>query len=338
MKMKITKDVADKLCFRGRIVWKEDMAVLGYTNSSVTIHFKGTKLKVSLRTGHTDTINLPGLRIYMDVVEKFSHVMNELEQEVMLFESEEPEEHTIRVVKITEAAMSYVGFAALDLDGELLPVPEDRRTKALFIGDSITCGYGVLGAPDSEYDLREEDGELCYAAFLARNMNWNAEWVSASGHGTFVDYLNDTENVLPREFPYTNWFYDKETREDFSRFQPEYIIVNLGTNDSGPIWADKSGNTRRGFLASYERFLYVLRKAYPEAKIICVLGTVAPGMFKFVEQVVAKVNMEGLKGVYGVELPEHDVEHDGMASGHPSKATHEKDAKRIEEFIRRMKL
>ena len=48
---------------------------------------------------------------------------------------------------------------------------------------------------------------------------------------------------------------------------------------------------------------------------------------------MAKVNMEGLKGVYGVELPEHDVTHDGMASGHPSKVTHEKDAKRIEAFL-----
>ena len=64
------------------------------------------------------------------------------------------------------------------------------------------------------------------------------------------------------------------------------------------------------------------------------LGTVAPGMFKFVEQVVAKVNMEGLKGVYGVELPEHDVEHDGIASGHPSRITHEKDADRIVAFMK----
>ncbi|MBR6172504.1 MAG: hypothetical protein IKQ49_04970 [Eubacterium sp.] len=332
--IKITEAIKDRIYFQGRILWKEDRAVLGYTNSSFTIHFNGTRLVAQFRTADNDLINAPGLRIYLDGEAVKEEVLMGTEQEVVLYESEQKEEHTLRVVKITEAGMSYVGFPELAIEGELLPVPEDTRTKALFIGDSITCGYGVLGEPDSEYTIRDEDGELSYAGILAKSMDWNAEWVSVSGHGMFVEYTGDPENILPREFPYTNWFVDKETREDYSRFQPDYVIVNLGTNDSGPIWADKAGNILGGFKSRYESFLYTLRIAFPKAKIVCVLGTLAPGIYPFVQEVIDRVKAAGMTDVYGLELPEHDVEHDGMASGHPSPVTHRKDAARIEEFLR----
>ena len=320
------------LYFQGRILWKDRMAIFGYTNCSLTVHFRGTKLSAVLRTGENDYINAPGLRVYIDGEAVSEHVLETVVQELTLFESEQPEEHTIRLVKITEAGMSFVGLTVLNYDGEFLPVPEDTRTKALFIGDSVTCGYGVLGAPDAEYTIRDEDGELSYAGLLAKSMDWNAEWVSVSGHGMFVEYTGDPENILPREFPYTDWFYDKEAREDYSRFQPDIIVINLGTNDQDPM--KENPLIRGGFLSRYESFLYTLRMAYPKAKILCVLGTLAPGMFRYVEQVVAKVTKDGMEEVYGLELPFHDVEHDGMACGHPSKITHEKDAKRIEAFVR----
>ena len=330
--IRITETSKDKIYFQGRILWKEDRAVMGYTNSSFTIHFKGTKLTAHFETADNDITNAPGLRIYLDDVAVKEEALMGTEQEIGLYASEQAEEHTLRVVKITEAGMSYAAFTELDLEGELLPVPEDTRQKALFIGDSITCGYGVLGEPDSEYTIRDEDGEMSYAAILAKSMNWNAEWVSVSGHGMFVEYTGDPENILPREFPYTYWFIDKETREDYSRFQPDYIIVNLGTNDSGPL--AENSMILGGFRARYESFLYTLRIAFPKAKIVCVLGTLAPGVFPYVQEAIDRAKATGLTEVYGLELPYHDVEHDGMASGHPSPVTHQKDAKRIEDFIR----
>jgi len=333
--MKINGTAKEKIYFQGRILWKEDMAVMGYTNSSFTVHFKGTGLRALLRTGYNEEINYPGLRVYVDGTAVKEIVVNPPEEWVTLVEFPEPEEHTVRVVKITEAGMSYVGFAELEVEGELLPVPEDTRVKALFIGDSITCGFGVLGEPDSEYTVRDEDGEKSYSGVLAKSMDWNAEWVSVSGHGMFVEYTGDPENILPREFPYTNWFYDKETREDYSRFQPEWIILNLGTNDSGPM--AENPLLVGGFKSRYESFLYTLRVAYPRAKILCVMGTLASGVYPYIQEVIDKVLADGLmKDVYGLELPYHDVEHDGMASGHPSVITHKKDARRIEEFIRKL--
>ncbi|MCR5829260.1 MAG: hypothetical protein K6F93_02795 [Lachnospiraceae bacterium] len=327
----IEQESNENIRFQGRIIHDRDMAVMGYTNTSFTIHISASRVCAFFRTGANDPINAPGLRVYVDGKAVKETVLSEPETEVELARFATNEEHIIRVVKITEAGMSFAGVVWIDVDGELMTVPEDTRTKALFIGDSITCGYGVLGAPEAEYTIRDEDGELSYAAVLAKNMDWNAEWVSVSGHGMFVEYTGDPENILPREFPYTNWFYNKEIREDYSRFQPDWIIMNLGTNDQGSL-----GNPwiLGGFKSRYESFLYTLRIAYPNAKIVCVLGTLAPGIFAYVREVIDKVKAAGMKDLYGLELPFHDVEHDGIASGHPTAVTHEKDAKRIEEFIR----
>ena len=336
MSYKINKDT-EYIRFQGRICFREDTAVLGYTNSSMTFKLKGKKLSAKFTTSTTEEINAPGLRVYIDGKKDKDIVLRNSEVEVIdiaVF----PEEglHEIRLVKITEAGMSWAAVSELTAEGELLPVEEDKRGKILFIGDSITCGYGVLGAPDAEYTVRDEDGELCYAALVAHKLDINAEWVSVSGYGMYVEYTGDPEGILPRVFNYQNAFYDKEERADLSRFIPDNIIVNLGTNDSGPMTDNIL--IQKGYLARYESFLYSLRIAYPDANIICVLGTLAPGYYKYVQQVLDKVKADGFTKIYGLELPEHDVEHDGMASGHPSRITHEKDADRIVAFMKENKL
>lgn len=364
MEYKLIKDT-DYIRYDGRIIFKDDMAVLGYTNSAVTIRFRGKRLTAVFTTGWNDKVNEPGLRVYADgeplkniVIKSFAPDSEEAraenkdrtdkigiyaatletvdayryyETEVASFDDDG--EHEVRIVKITEAAMSFVGVKKLTIDGEILKIDKkESRKKALFIGDSITCGYGVLGKPDSEYTLREEDGELCYAAVMTRKMDWNSQWVSVSGFGMFVEYTGNPENIVPKVFAYQDWFYDKDILTDYSEFVPDNIIVNLGTNDSGPMTENE--NIKKGYLARYESFLYTLRMAYPNANIICVLGTLAPGYYKYVDMVLKKVKNDGFERIYGLELPEHDVKNDGMASGHPSAKTHEKDADRILAFMK----
>lgn len=82
-------------------------------------------------------------------------------------------------------------------------------------------------------------------------------------------------------------------------------------------------------MAAYTNFLRLLKSFHPDAKIICVLGTLCTNAFPFVKEAVSGAKAEGLKDIYALKLPYHDVEKDGMASGHPSVATHKKDAERI---------
>ncbi|MCR5291554.1 MAG: hypothetical protein K6E28_01540 [Eubacterium sp.] len=319
----------------GRIIWKEGKLVLGYTNSSVEFLVQGTGISAEFETGDNEPVNQPGLRVYVDDKPVKDIVLTEKYEKIEVAAFEEGT-HKVKIVKITEASMSYVAINMLHVEGRLLTVQKDNsRPKALFIGDSITCGFGVLGEPDQDFSLRLEDGEKCYASFLAEKCNMEAEWLSVSGYGMFVEYTGDRVNVLPTVYPFTNYFYDKEEREDFTRFVPDYIFINLGTNDSGHLNEDC---VVEGFKSSYESFLYTLRMNYEKAAIICMIGTIAPDVYGLVEEVVEDVRQRGFERIYALKLPYHDVETDGIACGHPTEATHRKDAERIYEYMKREEL
>ena len=55
--------------------------------------------------------------------------------------------------------------------------------------------------------------------------------------------------------------------------------------------------------------------------------------YKYIDEVINKVKLQGFQKIYGLELPEIDKENDGMASEHPTYKTHIKDAKLIGEFL-----
>lgn len=321
------------LQFEGRILEKEGVYYLAYTNSSVSFLARGSGVYMEFITGQREAVNFAGLRVYVDGVPFGEVVLDRPKKLYKMCDLPDRKPHRVKVVKITEAAMSQAGLCDIRIEeGGILeeaPLP-DERVKVEFIGDSITCGYGVLGAPDSEYDIREEDGECSYGAFMAREMDWNARYISASGYGMFVEYTGNPENNVPKLYPYINWFADREKKIQPGEFDPAFVIVNLGTNDSGFLGEKRM---QEGFVSAYVSFLKLLKDLHPDAKVICVLGTLCTNGFAFVKEAVSEALSAGLEDIYALELPYHDVKKDGMASGHPSVATHRKDAARILDFM-----
>ncbi|MCM1157409.1 MAG: GDSL-type esterase/lipase family protein [Bacteroidales bacterium] len=323
------------LKWEGRILKQEGTCYLGYTNSSVSLRAQGGSLAMYFVTGENEEINRPGLRIYIDGNRVSELVLDKREGWYPIGEIDAAGIHEICIVKLTEAAMSYAGLQRIRVDGGELIRREntpDNRVKVEFIGDSITCGYGVHGEPESEYTIRDEDGECSYAAFMAKEMNWNARWIAASGYGMFVGYSGNPGENIPRLYPYVNWFLNREKKLEAGEFEPQYIFVNLGSNDS---WHLGDEEILAGFLHAYEDFLYRLKHYHPDSVIICVLGTLCKRVFPYVKQVADKVRRDGLEGIYAVELPYHNVKEDGMAyMYHPSIATQKKDARRLLAFMR----
>lgn len=321
------------LQFEGRILEKEGIFYLSYTNSSVSFLARGSEVHMEFVTNQREVVNFAGLRVYVDGIAVGEVVLEHPRKLYKICDLPDCKPHRIKVVKITEAAMSQAGLCDIVVkDGEVLEEtpPVDERVKVEFVGDSITCGYGVHGAPDSEYHIREEDGECSYGAFMARAMNWNARYISASGYGMFVEYTGNPENNVPKLYPYINWFVDRERKIEPGEFEPAFIIVNLGTNDSGFL-SDKK--MQENFVDAYISFLKLLKDLHPHAKIVCVLGTLCTNAFVYVKEAVSAARAAGLEGIYAFELPYHDVKRDGMASAHPSAATHKKDAERILNFM-----
>lgn len=327
--------------YYGRILKKDSIAYLGYTNSQTDFYVKGSANDTCTVTAVIGTklngeVNDARLRVYLDdvLITREPIVLDQELNTYTLVTIKDNLVHKVSLIKITEAAMSYAALHSINVEnGELLPFPEkeDKRIKAEFIGDSITCGYGVHGAPESEYHIREEDGMAAYSYLTAKELNLNARYFSVSGYGVYCEYTGNTENVVPRVYNYTNWWVDPDIKYDFSEFIPELIVINLGTNDSGHLC--KKGIPEK-FVASYTAYLKALRSHYPEAKILCICGTLCTEAFEYIQKACDIVTADGMKDIYTMELPYHDVEHDGKASEHPSAVTHQKDADRLVQKIK----
>ena len=63
-------------------------------------------------------------------------------KEYVLFESDTEEKVTIRLIKLCEAAFGKMGIISFIHDGIMKPTAYKNK-KIEFIGDSITCGYGI---------------------------------------------------------------------------------------------------------------------------------------------------------------------------------------------------
>lgn len=334
--------ILDKNYFRyyGRILEKDGAAYLGFTNSKVEFYVKGdginTEITANIGTKNNGEENEARLKIFIDDAEKdeAALVLSKESAEYPIAAFQDSDIHKISIIKITEAAMSYAQLNDITVKGgELIHLPDEEafRAKIEFLGDSITCGFGVYGEPNSEYHIREEDGLVTYAAYTAKELNLDARYFSVSGFGVYTKYDGDLEGIVPKVYPYTNYFVDETIKYDFKDFIPDIFVINLGTNDSGHL--DKE-EIQKGFISNYVNLLKFLKSYAPQSKILCICGTLCSNAFAFVEKSVNLAMEEGLRDIFTLELPYHNVEVDGMASGHPSIATHKKDGQRLTEKIK----
>lgn len=133
-----------------------------------------------------------------------------------------------------------------------------------FIGDSITCGYGVEGPNEScNFSGDTESAYETYAAIASRNVGAAAHLVAYSGKGVFQNYGGDPNEPMPVLYERT-LTDDSGPTWDFGKFTPEAVVINLGTNDfSAPV-------AEADFVGAYVDLLGTVRGHYPNAAIFCV--------------------------------------------------------------------
>ncbi|MGP3966124.1 GDSL-type esterase/lipase family protein [Streptomyces sp. 6N223] len=157
-------------------------------------------------------------------------------------------EHTL-VVSYRVVAGSYTGdavFQGLSLDegAETYPMPE-REHLIEFVGDSITVGTTTSANHLTAYPWLI--GEQLGAEHTAIAQG-GACLVAADCVGLEQQFAKLNPNA-----PEPDW--------DFSRYQADAVVINLGTNDIGH---DVSGEQ---FQAAYTNLLRTVRASYPDAWI-----------------------------------------------------------------------
>ncbi len=184
--------------------------------------------------------------------------------------------HTLEIYKRTEGEEGSTAFKGLVLaEGEnLLPPPARPGRRIEIYGDSITSGMGNEGADNSRDDLLSEKNHYwAYSAITARNLNAELHTISQSGIGIMVSWF---PFIMPQFYDQLSAVGNNDSRWDFSRWTPDVVVINLLQNDSWLIDREKklnpipSDDTR---IQAYIHFVRSIRSQYPNAQIICALGS-----------------------------------------------------------------
>ena len=155
------------------------------------------------------------------------------------------EVHGVRIMYAIEGYGRMPEFRGFGLDDGCkllspLPLPE-RRIE--FIGDSMTCGYGIEASNEKEKFADEtENHYYTYAALTARALKAQHVVVARSGIGIYRNYngpKTGNADCMPRLYDRT-LFCVEEEKWDFSRYTPDVVCVNLGTNDVSTEPYDKT--------------------------------------------------------------------------------------------------
>ena len=245
--------------------------------------------------------------------------------------------HTLELTKRTEAIVGAVQLVALSpVGGALVPTanPYDRRIE--LIGDSITCGYGNLGAnAGCPFSPATEDETMAYGGIAGRELGAEVRAIAYSGIGMLRSYDGSTAEQMPVLFERTlakdpaPWAFDTP--------EPDVVVINLGTNDfshgdPGPPFAD-----------AYAAFLARLRGHYPHAHVICALSTMLLDEPDRMHRTAVRTVLRKLvadrttAGDTAISYFEFDLARPNEGFGcdyHPSLATHRTMATALVEEIR----
>lgn len=329
--------------FIGRTYYYNDALWCGLSGTGISFTFTGTKASITLlgddTTHGVETEGKARTGIYVNGVRVVDTMMDEPEKTFCIFESDTAKEVAVQVIKLSECAMSTVGIKTIDVEAVngISPAP-DKTHRIEFIGDSITCGYGVdLEVAESTFTTDTEDMTKAYAYKTASNLDVDYSMVCFSGYGIVSGYTDNGEKVtnelVPTYYEKIGFSYAKpfgtlelhNTSWDFNNFIPELIVINLGTNDDSYCQDDEKRQAE--FTEEYVKFLKKVRRCNPDATILCTVGIMGERIYKAVEKAVNEfAALTKDSNIFSMKFTEQLLEDGYAVSWHPTEATHEKAA------------
>jgi len=242
--------------------------------------------------------------------------------------------HFLSVQRRSEAYYGITTILGLIADDEAQLIrsePKQLSRHIEFIGDSITCGFGILGKPGCNGgQIVWEDNYLTYGPIVARELNaeihvecWSGIGLIHNAGSPVVVSPNNMPDIWNRTLgisPSPTW--------NFANWRPEAVVINLGTND----YDSKPSPTFSQFQEAYRQFIQRLQNEYsPDTKFFLVCGPMLDTPCMTIESLVRSYP----KNVYFVNLQNILVwPNDYGCDGHPNIAGHAKMAKLTSPVVR----
>lgn len=332
----------------GRTLLRSGVIWLGYSLSGVEFDFCGTSLSAEFSTDWVNDepwkhIFQPYIAVIVDGKLTKRIAINEGKAVYELFSSEKAEKVRIRIVKLSENAFSKVGLSALFTDGEITPTKPRSERRIEFVGDSITCGFGIEGKSAAEnFTTATENPLVNYASLTAERLDAEYDLVSWTAIGVYSNSVKDDRTepdnawTMPVIYDYTDKSTDlmlgnEPELGDFAASEPQLIIVNLGTNDKD--FTRGIPERTAAFEKTYREFITHIREKNPNSYILCVLGAMGQELCPQVENAVKALGDDKISAMrFDVQLEE-----DGIGSEeHPNTVTHRKMAEKLTAEIEKL--
>lgn len=348
----------------GRTTEQRGPLTLFWTGSAIELQVTGSELWVEVESDYD--IHEPWVSILINGVPVSRQMVTAGRYWICIFRGmSEGTVKNVRIVKDVQAMSADPGcllqFYALKSDGVFLPV-EEKPYKIEFIGDSITSGEGAIGARAEEDWIPMWFSAIHnYTYMTAEAMNADYRVISQSGWGVLTSWDNNPNNNIPDYYEQVCGLLTGENNQaigagdphDFESWQPDVVVINLGSNDGGafqtPEWRDpvtgkvhkqrlnEDGSYHEEDLTAFEnavdRFLVKLRKNNPKAELVWAYGMLGFPMMPAIYRAVDRYTKQtGDRRVSVLQLPDTTEETIG-ARTHPGELSHRRAAETLTEYL-----
>jgi hypothetical protein len=332
----VVRDISpanDSIRITGRVNRHSDSVGVYWPGTKISFRFRGDKVSAILSDESGNNyfnivIDGDSLRFFRAQKGRGSYV---------LADGLKGGEHQIDLIKRSEWDKGDTWFHGLHVENvELVPLAPPSKRSIEFFGNSITAGYAIEDntggdSPDSTFT----NNYYTYAARTARHFNADFYCTVKSGIGITISWF---DLIMPELYDRLDPS-DSTSRWDFGRVQPQVVVINLLQNDSWLVNLPDHESFKRQFgkkkpgadfiIKAYQDFVRSIRAVYPNAHIVCALGSMDatkegspwPGY------VVKAVNGLNDKNIHTLFFP-----FTGKA-GHPRVDDNEKMAKILIEYI-----
>ena len=337
-----------RIIYTGRISFTNpERPAWNYPGVQIIAAFEGTSLRMMAkpRSGY--------FMAQIDEAEPFKVAFRGERDSVVSLATALPDSrHTVRLMYIIEGYEMYPEFWGFLLDeGRSLAEPPALPSRKIeFVGNSITCGYGNEGYDKFEhFEYETENHYYSYASITARSLGAQHWVVARSGIGAYRNYngpkTGNPESNMPVQYEYTGYALHPGFRQeatflsekwDFSRYQPDVVCVNLGTNDLSTNNYDLT-LLKQG----YQKLYQMVREHNPQAKIVLLTGSMLYNQEQreaqqLLNEVMNEARQAGDKEVFRFDMTQIMSDEGYGNDWHPNIRQDEKMASELTPFLREL--
>ena len=337
-----------RIIYTGRISFTNpERPAWNYPGVQIIAAFEGTSLRMMAkpRSGY--------FMAQIDEAEPFKVAFRGERDSVVSLATALPDSrHTVRLMYIIEGYEMYPEFWGFLLDeGRSLAEPPALPSRKIeFVGNSITCGYGNEGYDKFEhFEYETENHYYSYASITARSLGAQHWVVARSGIGAYRNYngpkTGNPESNMPVQYEYTGYALHPGFRQEatflsekwnFSRYQPDVVCINLGTNDLSTNNYDLT-LLKQG----YQKLYQMVREHNPQAKIVLLTGSMLYNQEQreaqqLLNEVMNEARQAGDKEVFRFDMTQIMSDEGYGNDWHPNIRQDEKMASELTPFLREL--